>query len=150
MALANMTQEETNKHNWEHCKRIAEEIEEYNSGYIYRCPECGEHCNIEEEENENGETVYKCSCGCVSEYEPEQLSIYDYFDDMLDITYITNSQKEYIACRVMVACGGPNIYINTWDRKVELHWWTDHAEYYLTNTVCEAIDDCMEEYFNCL
>lgn len=150
MALANMTQEETNAYNRDHCKRIAEELDQYANGNIYKCPECGEHCTIEEEENENGETVYKCSCGCVSEYEPEQMSFYDYLEDALDIDYIVNSKKEYKACRIMVAFGGPNIYINTWEKQVELHWWTDHASYYLTTDTCNEIDACMEEYYNCL
>jgi hypothetical protein len=150
MALANMTQEETNNYNWEHCKRIAEELEEYANGNIYRCPECGQHCNVEEEENENGETVYKCSCGCTSEYEPEQLSIYDWAEDILDIEYRCGSDKTYRSVRIMVAYGGPNIYIDTATERVELYWWTDRASYDIGRDVAVALDDWAEEYWNCL
>lgn len=149
MALANMTQEETNKYNWEHCKRIAEDLEEYASGNIYRCPECGQHCNMEEE-NENGDTIYKCSCGCITEYEPEQLTLYDWAEDILDIEYRCNSRKEYRSARILVACGGPNIYIDTASERVELYWWTDRASYDIGRDTAAALDEWAEEYFNCL
>lgn len=48
--------------------------------------------------------------------------ILDYFSEIYNINYILDSDKKYIACRVMVACGGPNIYINTYDKEVELYW----------------------------
>lgn len=150
MALANMTQEETNKENREHCKRIAEELEKYIDGNIYRCPVCGERCTVEEEENENGETVYKCSCGCVSEYEPEQLGLYDWAEDILDIEFRCSSKKEYRSTRIMVAWGGPNIYIDTAAEEVQLYWWTDRASYMISRDAAIALDDWAEEYFNCL
>jgi hypothetical protein len=149
MALANMTQEETNKYNWEHCKRIAEELEEYASGNIYRCPECGDHCNMEEE-NENGNIIYKCSCGCITEYEPEQLNLYDWAEDILDIEYRCNSRKEYGSVRILVAYGGPNIYIDTASESVELYWGTDRASYDIGRDTAAALDEWAEEYFNCL
>lgn len=148
MALANMTQEETNLHNWKHCKRIAEKLEQYTRGDIYKCPECGEHCEVEEDENENGEVIYKCSCGCVTEYEPEQLGLYDWAEDILDIEYRCGRDKEYRSCCIMVAYGGPNIYVDTAEKEVQLYWWTDRASYLISNDVAEALDDWAEEYWN--
>lgn len=148
MALANMTQEETNVANREHCRRIAEELEAYASGDIYRCPECGQHCNVEEEENENGETIYKCSCGCVSEYEPEQMSLYDWAEDILDIEYRCGSDKAYRSVCVMVTWGGPNIYVDTATKQVELYWWGDRASYPISCDAAAALDDWAEEYWN--
>lgn len=150
MALANMTQEETNVENREHCRRIAKELEEYASGDIYRCPECGQHCNVEEEENENGETIYKCSCGCISEHEPEQMSLYDWAEDIMDIEYRCGSDKIYRSVCVMVTCGGPNIYVDTATRQVELYWWGDRASYPISYDAAAALDDWAEEYWNCL
>lgn len=150
MALTNMTQEETNVENRERCRRIAKELEAYASGDIFRCPECGQHCNVEEEENENGETIYKCSCGCVSEYEPEQLSLYDWAEDILDIEYRCGSDKNYRSVCVMVTCGGPNIYVDTATKQVELYWWGDRASYPISYDAAAALDDWAEEYWNCL
>lgn len=134
--------------NREHCKLIANRLEAIAEGRLYKCPECGEYV-----EDNN----LFCECGCQvdlignDENEPwEQVSFYDYFENALDIDYITNSQKEYKACRIMIAYGGPNIYVNTWERKVELYWWTEYASFYLSAEACDAIDEMMEEYFTCL
>ena len=136
-----------NKHD-EHCKSIADTLEAIADGRMYKCPECGEYV-----EDNN----LFCECGCqvdlVGSEESEgwePVSFYDYFENMLDIDYITNSEKEYNACRIMVACGGPNIYINTWERKVELYWWNESGSMWLTSGTCNAIDAWAEEYFNCL
>ena len=150
MALANMTQEETNQHNRNHCKSIAEELERYANGEIYRCPECGEHCVIEEEENENGDIVYKCDCGCTTEYEPEQLNVWDWMEDVLDIEYRVGSDKEYRSVRVMVAFGGPNIFVDTATKTVELYWWGDRASYSISRDAAAALDEWAEEYWGCL
>ena len=150
MALANMTQEETNAENRERCRKIAKELEAYANGEIYRCPECGQHCNVEEEENENGETIYKCSCGCISEYEPEQMSLYDWAEDILDIEYRCGSDKAYRSVCVMVTYGGPNIYVDTATKQVELYWWGDRASYPISYDAADALDDWAEEYWNCL
>ena len=47
------SQEKTDRENREHCKRIAEELEEYAEGLVYTCPECGSICTIEEDENDD-------------------------------------------------------------------------------------------------
>ena len=130
------------------CKAIADKLEAIADGRLYKCPECGEYV-------EDNNLFCECGCqvdiiGSEDSYGWEQVSFYDYFENALDIDYITNSQKEYKACRIMVAYGGPNIYINTWERKVELYWWTDSASFYLSGDTCSAIDEYAEEFFNCL
>lgn len=144
-------QEKADRENREHCKRIAEELEEYAEGLVYTCPECGSICTIEEDENEDGDTIYKTSCGCCLEDEPdEQLSVLDFIQDAYDIEYRAGSDKEYRSAKIMVACGGPNIYIDTARRLVTLHWWTDYAEYPISSTACDALDDYMQEYWGCM
>lgn len=143
-------QEKTDRENREHCKRIAEELEEYTEGQVYRCTECGSICTAEEDEDEDGFTVYKTSCGCCLEYEPEQLSVLDFIQDAYDIEYRVGSDREYRSVKIMVACGGPNIYIDTARRLVTLHWWTDYAEYPISSTACDALDEYMEECWGCM
>jgi hypothetical protein len=143
--------EKADRENREHCKRIAEELEEYAEGLVYTCPECGSICTIEEDENDDGETIYKTSCGCCLEDEPdEQLSVLDFIRDAYDIEYRVGSDREYRSVKIMVACGGPNIYIDTARRLVTLHWWTDYAEYPISSTACDALDEYMEEYWRCM
>lgn len=135
--------------NFGHCKKIAKELEAYASGKIYICPECGEHCTMEEIENDSGEIVYECSCGCVTEYEPEQACVYEYFSDCLDVEYRCGSDRRYRSVRVMVACGGPNIYIDTATKSVELYWWNERASYLLDDDTVEAVDAWAEDFWNC-
>ena len=80
----------------------------------------------------------------------EEATLYDYFEDgVLDVDYIVNSQKEYKACRILIAYGGPNIYINTFSRELELYWWTESEKIELDSDICNMIDEYMEELFNC-
>lgn len=80
----------------------------------------------------------------------EEATLYDYFDEsILDVDFIVDSNKEYKACRIMVAFGGPNIYINTFRREIELYWWTESEKIELDSDICNMIDEYMEELFNC-
>lgn len=143
--------------NREHCKRIAEDLEAYANGDYYRCPHCERvHLMTEyeetEHENEDGETCYTCpNCGDeIVENELEACSVYDYFDgDIYDIEYCVGSDRKYRSVSIMVACGGPNIYIDTKRRAVLLYWWNESAEYPLTISTCDEIDAYFEELFNC-
>ena len=48
MALANMTQAETNEYNRKHCMEIADRLDAIAHGDMYMCPECGEWNSLEE------------------------------------------------------------------------------------------------------
>ena len=86
-----------------------------------------------------------CECGaCVNRI----MSGQDYTQDVLDVQYIINSKKEYLGSRLLVAFGGPNIWINTQTKTVEGHWWGDSftATYYRDEM---EIDSWMNELFEC-
>lgn len=71
----------------------------------------------------------------------------NYFDDYYDVKWIINYYKDYVACRICVACGGPNIFIDTWEKCVCGYWGADKVEYPLTFAVVDAIDGIMSERF---
>ena len=76
-------------------------------------------------------------------------TLYEYFDrDIYNIDYVCDSNKEYKACRVMIACGGPNIYIDTWEEKVLLYWGCECGESDLPRYVVDEIDEIFEQYWN--
>ena len=134
------------KENRAHCKHIALEVEAYADGNVYRCPECNEILHLPEDVGDK----YRCpDCGTVHDVtDLEQLGIWDYMTDILDIEYRCGSDKEYRSCKIMVACGGPNIYIDTAAALVKLYWWTDYAEYPISYNTRDAIDEWAEEYWN--
>lgn len=133
--------------NYETCKRIADELREYYEGGAYICPECGEVIKIDFDEN--GEAICP-ECGeTISEDWTDPVSLWDYFDDCLDIEYRIGGDRELRSVCIMVACGGPNIYIDTGNKKVELYWWTETASAPIDCDVCEAIEEIFEDIYSC-
>ena len=51
----------------------------------------------------------------------------DYFHNALDINYIIHADGSYKAVKILVAFGGPNIWVNTDSMTVEGYWWGDRA-----------------------
>ena len=137
--------------NRKHCENIAKDLEAYASNSVYRCPKCEAIIEWNDEHYEEENAKYTCpECDATfEEYELEALSLYDYFDDCLDIEYRIGSDKQLRSVRIMVAWGGPNIYIDTGSRRVELYWWGDDASYPIDSDVCAEIDQYFEEIFNC-
>ena len=76
-----------------------------------------------------------------------EFSAFDYLQDALDIEYIVSSKKEYLGARVLVAFGGPNIWINTRTKTVEGYWWSDSASASFQDNL--GLDDALEELFSC-
>ena len=132
--------------NRQHCKRIAREAEAYANGAVHRCPECDEEIRFPD----NVGDKYRCPhCHKVADVDDyEQLSIWDFLNDVYDAEYRVGSDKEYRSVKIMVACGGPNIYIDTASTLVKLYWWTEYAEYPLSYDARDAIDEWAEEYWN--
>ena len=83
----------------------------------------------------------------IDEYGDTQ-SAFDYLQDALDIEYIVASDKKtLLGARVLVAFGGPNIWVNTRTNTVEGHWWGDSASATFTDSI--GLEDALEELFNC-
>ena len=98
-----------------------------------------EMCEAIHEDTESGE----CSCG--EELRP--MSGFDWLHDALDIEWILNNDRTFKGARILVAFGGPNIWVNTTDNTVEGHWWgSSHIERF---DDCIGLEDACEELFNC-
>lgn len=77
----------------------------------------------------------------------EELSAFDYLQDALDIEYIVNSKREYLGARVLVAFGGPNIWVNTRTKVVEGYWWGEYAKASFDDGI--GLDDALETLWSC-
>ena len=140
--------------NLEHVQNIVKDMADFASGsyFIYN----GDLFPIDRDEfaKEEGclyrEGVYTMPDGKeIADNDLEIATIGDYFDDFYDIDYVIGSDKHYKACRVLVAFGGPNIYIDTWEKEVQLFWWSDTAIADIPDELCAAIDDFFETIYNC-
>ena len=77
----------------------------------------------------------------------EEMTAFDYLSSALDIEYIVNGKGEYLGARVLVAFGGPNIWINTRTKTVEGHWWGDSAFASFEDEL--GLDDALSELWAC-
>lgn len=77
----------------------------------------------------------------------DQLSGFDWLDDVLDINYIVNSDKTFKTAKVLVAFGGPDIWVCFDDMKVKGYWWGYYAEAPFTDAM--DIEASLEECYNC-
>ena len=76
-----------------------------------------------------------------------------YFEDTYNIDYIWRLGYGLMGVRVMVACGGPNIWVDTFEKTVHGYWGGDEAIAYLTDDCCEKIEnsigwDAAERIYN--
>lgn len=87
--------------------------------------------------------------GDITNEDGEQLSLYDYFSDILDYEYTIDSRLEYKAIKLYVTLGGPTVWIDTNTNTIELRWANEKASYYLKSEIADAIDEIWEEFYNC-
>ena len=72
----------------------------------------------------------------------------DYLSDALDIEWVISSDKQtLLGARVLVAFGGPNIWINTKTGTVEGYWWNESAFASFEDNA--ELDDALECLFGC-
>ena len=130
----------------ERCEAIAKELNAYAGGYIHKCPECGEVIEFPDGVGDK----FKCpECGHIDDVEEfEELTIYDYFSDFLDIDYTVNRYKEYQSASICIGWGGPNIYIDTADAYVKLYWGSTREHYPIYYHTRDVIDEWAEELYN--
>jgi len=76
--------------------------------------------------------------------EGEDYTAMDYLADALDIDYIISRGKYYKGARLLVAFGGPNIYIDTGNNRINGYWGEDSVEvpYFKDNL---GLGDALEE-----
>ena len=79
--------------------------------------------------------------------EDECQSLYDYFNDVYDIEYRIDGNGNYKSVKLMIACGGPNIYVDTNDAYVKLYWGNTHVQAPISYTVSDEIDNIFEEMY---
>lgn len=76
-----------------------------------------------------------------------EFSAFDYLQDALDIEYIVSSKGEYLGARILIAFGGPDIWIDTRRGVVAGAWWEDTASARFTDNL--GLDDALSELWKC-
>ena len=76
-----------------------------------------------------------------------QGTVSEWMEGVYNIRYIVDSEKKYLGAMLMVAGGGPTIWVNTWTKEVEGYWGGDKCTHYFQDNI--GLDDYNEEMYNC-
>lgn len=71
-----------------------------------------------------------------------------YLNRVLEITYLTGAKKEYKGVELLVAFGGPNIYVNTRYNQVEGYWGGTNCTLSFKDKL--GLDDYYKEMWECI
>ena len=77
--------------------------------------------------------------------EPRQETAHDWMEGTYDIRYYVNRDKSYLGAEIMVAGGGPTIWVNTYTREVEGYWGGDKVREPFADEL--GLDDYCEEMY---
>jgi len=72
---------------------------------------------------------------------------HDWMEDVYDIRYIVDREKRYMGAELMVAGGGPNIWVNLDTKYVEGYWGSDKVLEPFTDNL--GLDEYCEEMYGC-
>ena len=70
-----------------------------------------------------------------------------FMDHVYEIEWITYGDKTYKSARLMVAGGGPTIWVNLQRNIVQGYWWGDYCENPFVDNI--GLDEYCEEIFDC-
>ena len=70
-----------------------------------------------------------------------------FMEGVYDIEWITHNDHSYKAARLLVAGGGPNIWVNTQDGTVDGYWGTDKVHWGYVDNI--GLDEYLEELHAC-
>ena len=77
----------------------------------------------------------------------KKISIDDLMESVLYIEWITFNDHKYKAARLLVAFGGPNVWINTLNGTVDGYWGCDKVQWGFSDEI--GLDDYLEELHGC-
>ena len=77
----------------------------------------------------------------------ELQTAHEWMEGVYDIEWITHQDKSYKAARILVAGGGPNIWVNLQTNTVQGYWWGDYCEHSFQDNI--GLDQYLEEIFEC-
>ena len=71
----------------------------------------------------------------------------DWMEGVYDIRYIVDREKRYFSAEMMVAGGGPTIWVNLNTMEVEGYWGSDRVNVPFIDNL--GLDDYCEEMYGC-
>ena len=76
-----------------------------------------------------------------------ELTADNFMEDVYNIEWITHQDHSYKAARLLVAGGGPNIWVNLQTNTVDGYWASDKCTWGFVDEI--GLDDYLEEMHGC-
>ena len=70
---------------------------------------------------------------------------HDWMEGTYDIRYLVDRDKRYMGAEILVAGGGPTIWVDTWRATVKGYWGADRVECPFIDNI--GLDDYCEEIY---
>ena len=78
---------------------------------------------------------------------PDEQSAGEWMESTYDIRYLVDSQKRFLGAEILVAGGGPTIWVNTYTKYVEGYWGGDKVQEAFRDNL--GLDNYCEEMYGC-
>ena len=75
----------------------------------------------------------------------DHITASDWMGDVYDIRYLVDYKKRYLGAEIMVAGGGPTIWVDTWGQEVKGYWGGDRVTHCFTDEL-DLDGYCQEMY----
>ena len=73
--------------------------------------------------------------------------VHTWMEDTYDIRYLLDSSKRFLGAEILVAGGGPTIWVDTWDNEVKGYWGSDRVTVPFADNL--GLNDYCEEMYGC-
>ena len=83
----------------------------------------------------------------ISDGDKWEKTAHEWMEGVYDIEWITHNDHTYKAARLLVAGGGPNIWVNLQTNTVDGYWGCDKVEHGFVDNI--GLDDYLEEMHGC-
>jgi len=77
--------------------------------------------------------------------EKREETAHDWMEGTYDIRYLVDREKRYMAAEILVAGGGPTIWVETWDNEVKGYWGSDRVTVPFADNL--GLNDYCEEMY---
>ena len=75
----------------------------------------------------------------------DHITASDWMEGTYDIRYLVNREKQYLGAEILVAGGGPTVWVDLWDQEVKGYWGGDRVTHCFTDEL--GLDDYCEEMY---
>ena len=79
--------------------------------------------------------------------EKREQDAHEWMEGTYDIRYLVDREKRFMGAEILVAGGGPTIWVDTWENEVKGYWGSDRVTVPFADNL--GLNDYCEEMYGC-